>query len=158
MTYEILENPITIREGFIKEYINTETFSPDAFMWEHLKTEAEEVSIDKAIRKLKKINTPVHFISEGEGNPTFNNCSLEEYEEDKKGFACLASTEWLTEVLEYEWFSKGAVMFDGFNLGSDDILPDDIYVFDNSYSWFVIFTQEWDGDDLDSRLCYIYNL
>ena len=49
-------------------------------------------------------------------------------------------------------------MFDGFNLGSDDILPDDIYVFDNSYSWFVIFTQEWDGDDLDSRLCYMYNL
>ena len=78
MTYEILENPNTIREGFIKEHINTETFSPDAFMWEHLKTEAEEVSIDKAIRKLKKINTPVHFISEGEENPTYNNCSLEE--------------------------------------------------------------------------------
>ena len=54
MTYEILENPNSIREGFIKEHINTDTFKADSFMWEHLKTEAEEVSIDKAIRKLKK--------------------------------------------------------------------------------------------------------
>ena len=158
MTYEILENPNPIRDIFLKEHVNTESFNPQELMWQHLNKEIEEVSIDKAIRKLKKIKTPVYFISECEGNPTFNNCALEEYEEDKKGFACLADTEWLTEVLEYEWFNKGAVMFDGFNIGSDNTLPDDVYVFDNSASWFAVFTQEWDGEDLDSRLCYLYNL
>ena len=48
MTYEILENPNPIRDIFLKEHVNTESFNPQELMWQHLNKEVEEVSIDKA--------------------------------------------------------------------------------------------------------------
>ena len=44
------------------------------------------------------------------------------------------------------------------------ILPEDLYVFDSSMSWFVVFTHEtndWETEDLmkeaESRYCIIYS-
>ncbi len=158
MTYEKLGNPESIRENFMKNHIQMDEFNKEAHMWEHLKTEAEDITFERAIRKLRKMDKQLIFISECEGNNSFNNCALEDYSEDIKGFAATADADWLAEMIEYEWYNKGAMMFDGFDLGSNDILPDDLYVFDNNYDWFMIFTHESENDDEDSRICYAYNI
>ena len=156
MTYEFLPAPDEVRAQFITEHVSGEVGL--GYIWENLRNDAEEISFDSAVRILSRIKEPVHFISEGEGNPSFNNCALEEYEEDKKGFAAVADTDWLSEMIDYEWYNKSDMLFDGFNLCSNDILPDDLYVFAKDYSWFIAFTHQLKGYGPDTRYCLAYNI
>lgn len=156
MTYEKLENNMEIRKSFMKAHVSDD-FKEEMHMWSCFKSEAKKVSFRKALLLLGEQEGPVMFISEGEGNNTFNNCALEEYEDDIKGYSAMADTDWLAEMIEYEWDNKITMWEDGFNLGSNDILPDDLYVFDKSYQWFIVFTHEID-EETDVRLCYAYNI
>jgi len=156
MTYDFLPNPDQVRADFIKEHVKGEVGTK--YMWEVLRDDACEISFDDAVKKLRNMEGQIYFISEAEGNPSFNNCALEEYEEDKKGFAAYTDSEWLSEMLDYEWYNKGNMWEDGFDLGSNDILPDDVYAFDKSLSWFIVFTHEWDGDEPETRYCLAYNI
>lgn len=156
MTYEILENPENIRQEFVKKNVIDQI--ADKYMWEVLTKDAAVIPFEDAVKKLKTYNNPVYFISEAEGNPSFNNCALEEYEEDKKGFAAVADADWLAEMIDYEWVNKSTMWEDGFNLGSNDILPDDLYVFDKENNWFLVFTHEITGNNIDTRYCLSYNI
>ena len=156
MNYDYLPNPEGVRADFIKAHVKGDVGTK--YMWEELREDSLEISFDDAVKKLRNMDTQVWFISEAEGNPSFNNCALEEYEEDKKGFAAVADTDWLAEMIDYEWYNKSNMLFDGFDLGSNDILPDDVYVFDKSYNWFIAFTHEWKGDEPETRYCLAYNI
>lgn len=156
MTYELLDNPMEIRQKFTEKYTVDQIGSK--FMWEVLTKDAESINFDEAVKTLRRYDASVYFMGENEDNTSFNNCALEEYEEDKKGFAAVADADWLAEMIEYEWYNKITMWEDGFNLGSNDILPDDLYVFNKDFTWFMAFTNEISGDKPETRYCLSYNI
>ena len=69
----------------------------------------------------------------------------------------------LAKLIEKEWFETYILGEQGM-YNPNPILPEDLYVFDSSMSWFAVFTHEttdWETEDsmkeAESRYCIIYS-
>ena len=81
--------------------------------------------------------------------------------EEIKGFIAKADALELADLIEYEWLScyKLAAQY---MYNPDEILPADMYVFDETMNWFIAFTHETTDVETDdpikeseSRYCII---
>ena len=183
MNIEILENSGELRKSFIDRYVLTWNdfqveykefidemssknqvvdidFYNRSYLWDRISPKYPRVSFKEALDLLSNVDGDVFFMSEDENVP----CSAELlYGEDEiRSFVAKASAKELAELIEKEWFEAYKFMERDLFV-TDQILPEDLYVFDSSMRWFVIFTHEttdWQTEDLmkeaESRYCIIF--
>ena len=178
MNYRLLPEPHKIREKFIdtfvlsysefvslhKEYISelsaefSEEYYNKMFMWDRIIKSAHEINFSYALSILKNKTGEVLFFTE-----FYNTADSGMHEfsilNAHSEFAAVSCPQELAECISYEWFT----MYELYGQDSyrdDWILPQDLYVFDESFSWCLIFTHETDckTESADSRFClYVEN-
>ena len=131
-------------------------FYEQSFFWDRMSPKFPSVSMEEALDFLRKHSGPVLFMAE-KGEEGFSH--------GKKvvDFIAEALAHDLAAKIEQEWY-------DSYRLAMQDmydpnaILPEDLYVFDYSMTWCVVFTHEttdWESeiDDpmkaAESRVCII---
>ena len=157
MNIKFLNNTTEIREAFINCFVMSwdefqvkqkdwiakmaETNHPitvdwyeKAYMWDKMNPDFAGASMDTAIAFLKEHSGPVCFMAE-RGEDT--------YYQGKKivDFIGEADAHALAARIEKEWYDSYRLtaqnMYD-----PDAFLPDDLYVFDATMKWCVVFTHE----------------
>ena len=83
-----------------------------------------------------------------------------------KNFVAKADANELAELIEKEWF-ESYILAEQNMYNPEEILPADLYVFDSTMSWFIVFTHEttdWESEiekpmkAAASRYCIISNM
>lgn len=176
MYIKLLDNAKDIRKAFINRFVMpwdefklqhkdwiakmantscpiTADWYEKAFMWEKMNPNFSNVSMKNAVAFLKEHSGPVFFITE-RGNSAY--CQLVD-------FTAEADAHILAARIEQEWYDK--YRLEAQNMYNPDILfPSEVYVFDASMKWCVVFTHEttdWESelDDpmkaAESRVCII---
>ncbi len=123
------------------------------FMWERMNPKFPAVSMKDAIAFLKEHSGSVFFITE-RGNPAY--CQLVD-------FTAEADVHILADRIEQEWFDD--YRLEAQNMYNPDaFFPTEVYVFDASMKWCVVFTHEttdWEAEidnpmkAAESRVCII---
>jgi hypothetical protein len=176
MDVRFLEAADEIRERFIKQFIlsweefqrqhrpliakRAKTRYPidlqwyqDSYLWDKADPIFQSISFADALTFLQQQSGKVLFMSE-QGKYTTKQIRDSVGEADARELAAEIKKEWLDSyTLSPGWYDP------------DAFLTDDLYVFDLSMQWCVIFTHETTLDDPDpedimqeaeSRLCLIY--
>lgn len=174
MEYKLLTNSKTIRSLFIAQFVESfEEFSEHhqefisrlrtafnreyydkMFMWDRIWKNVRQISFADALDILKKKEQPVLFLTESPQVEVREYCKLNNQCE----FVAQAEASDLAECISYEWFAEYKLLAQNCSL-ADPILPSDLYVFDDSYTWCLIFTHEtddWDNwENADARVCFL---
>lgn len=180
MKISILKNSKEIRQAFIDKFTMTEDefrkkcrgwieavedencviVYEERYLWELMDYHA--ISFAKSLELLKTLSGDVYFMSENEEKPDCLGIRVEGVEH-KGGVAKMNAKE-LAELIEFEWN-------EGWRLSALDryltntVLPEDIYVFDETMEHLLVFTHENDYWELEieqpmkaaaSRFCMMY--
>ena len=176
MYIKLLDNAKDIRKAFINRFVMpwdafqiqhkdwiakmaktnhpiTSDWYERAFMWEKMNSTSSNVSMKDAVAFLKEHSGSVFFLTE-RGNCAY--CQLVD-------FIAEADAHALAAKIEQEWY-------DDYRLEAQNMynpnafFPAEVYVFDTSMNWCVVFTHEttdWESelDDpmkaAESRVCII---
>ena len=171
MDYEYSENDVELHKSFCyqfvltfdefkakfedSEWIKNSPVSIDEVyesnpLWDKLRHEGEITSFEDALSLLKRKNQRVMLVCERD------NCIG-----DSGKIAIIADSAELAEDISFEWYTSYELYEQNCYM-ENAVLPEDIYVFDETYSWYIIFTHEypWDEDNeyYEKRLCITYGL
>ena len=120
------------------------------FLWDKLDVDAsgfETVSFAKALALLRSLPDDVLLMSENEDNP--NGCGIRIGGTEQKGCVARANAAELAERIEFEWYESWRLFAQDMYL-AETVLPDDLYVFDESMEHVIVFTHE--NDNWESEL------
>lgn len=169
MEYRLLSNPGEIRRLFMERYVESyeefrerhkewiarlhtafhKEYYDKMFMWDRLIPGSCAIRFADALARLKNNTGEVLFLTESTQCGTRQFCRLNNRDE----FAAAADGKDLAQCISYEWYTECELFEQGRCL-ADPILPSDLYVFDGSLSWCLIFTHETDEtESADSRFC-----
>lgn len=137
-------------------------FYNKSYMWDKISSKYSRVSFHEALKYLSSINNDVIFISEDENVP----CCAELFIDglNIRNFIAQSNAKDLAKLIEKEWF-EGYTLAEKGMYNPNPILPEDLYVFDKSMSWFAIFTHEttdWESElddpmkSAESRYCILF--
>lgn len=128
----------------------TQEWYESSYLWDRMDPDFIRTNMKEALALLRGHHGTVLFMTE-QGEDAYYN--------GRKSIAFIAETEVLelAERIEYEWYHYGERMING-----RTEIPDDIYVFDESVTWCIVFTHEtWGPNRIDpingdeSRYCII---
>jgi len=132
----------------------------ESLMWDKMPTTYPKVSFNKALNFLKSKNHEIIFISETDNYPFAFPLTYKG--ENIPSFIAKADAKALASLIEYEWFESYRLAEQGM-YNPDFMLPEDLYVFDDSFEWVIVFTHEtldYETESLmveaESRLCIMY--
>lgn len=185
MKIDVLQGAQHLRERFIQKYVVTwEQFQilyqdfieerakkgypidkewyHQAYLWDKMHPDFKAVSFSASLASLRQKSGYVLFMSEDE---THNYPGkLFPLTERITNFVARMDSVELAELIEREWF-------DDYRLAEQNmynpapVLPEDLYVFDESMEWFIVFTHEtadWESETDEpmkaaaSRYCIVY--
>lgn len=169
MEIKLLENPNFTRKCFEENFVMTWAVFQDkqrkwiaemaeayylidanwydqAYMWDRMDPKYPRVFFREALLALREHKGNVFIMSEGEshrypGELQYQNTSV-------IGFVAQVDVNELANLVEEEWLAS-------FGLGKQTetnctpVLPEDLYVFDETMTWFVVFTHE--ASDLNAQ-------
>ncbi|MBR6108118.1 MAG: hypothetical protein IKQ36_00100 [Clostridia bacterium] len=178
MGIKYLENTADIEQAFMSRFVMSwETFQirqnewiaemekqnypidmrwyESSYFWDRMDPDYPRVSMAEALNELRAHSGPVLFMTEKGENTCF---------EGKKSVDYIAEADAseLAERIEHDWYESYRLFEQGRYLV--DELPEDLYVFDRSMTWCVVFTHEtwdWEAESTDmmkaaeSRYCII---
>ena len=135
-----------------------------AYLWDRLNCTDSVASFDSALEALKSHSDRVLIMSEDE---THRYPGVLFYQNAKiKNFVARVNAEQLAKLIEDEWY--GVYRMAEQNMyNPNPILPEDLYIFDESMKWLIVFTHEtmdWESEIDDpmksaqSRYCIVYNI
>lgn len=133
----------------------------DSYIWDKMSPDLPEVSFEEALALLRGKRGTVLFMSEAEssGKP----CALLHHGRRVCDFVAMADPRELADRIEYEWFESARLFWEENSFMADAILPDDLYVFDTTLEWVLVFTHESDPaldgtrEGAASRLCLAFD-
>lgn len=144
-----------ISEMSKRNYLIDKKWYDSAYMWEKMAPTSSHVSMKEALDFLRKHSGKVLLMTEKNEPKYFN----------RKRIDYIAGTDahQLADRIEYEWYNSYELIEQYMYI--PDALPCDLYVFDSSMKWCVVFTHEttdWEaeknGDMMkaaQSRYCII---
>ena len=185
MEIQLLENATEIRNTFINTFVlswdefqikqkawiaemakNKYTIDinwyKQAYLWDKLNFDFSVATFSKALSELKTHSGKVLIMSEDETlccpNELFYN------NEKVKNFVAQVDVKELAKLIEDEWYDSYKLAAQNM-YNPDAVLPEDLYVFDESMTWLVVFTHEttdWELDEnnpmkqAETRYCIIH--
>ncbi len=185
MEIQLIENALEIRDKFINNFVlSWDEFQikqkdwiaemaknkyaidinwyKQAYLWDKLNFDFPVASFSDALSALKAHAGKVLIMSEDE-----TLCCPSElfYNNEKiKNFVGKVYAEELAALIEDEWYDSYKLAAQNM-YNPDAVLPEDLYVFDESMTWLVVFTHEttdWEFDEnnpmkqAETRYCIIY--
>lgn len=126
------------------------------YMWCRMDEKFPDVSFREALAFLREIPGDVYFMSEDENVPLSPKSFLQ-------NSVARGSARELADLTEEEWFEDYRLAMEN-RYNPDHILPSEVYAFDDSMTWCVVFTHEttdWESewDDpmkaAESRYCIL---
>lgn len=127
-----------------------------AFWWDKMRPDNSSISFSEALAQLRSISGPVLFMAEQDEDTNYEGRHI-------RNFVGQADAVALAGRIEEEWFES-------YELAEQNMynpcafLPSDLYVFDASMTWYIVFTHEttdWEAELDDpmkaaaSRYCII---
>ena len=179
MNIKLLDNANDIRNAFVDRFVMpwdqfqlvrkdwvakmTKTNYPinkdwyeRSYMWDRMNPDFPHVSMEEALAFLREYSTPVLFMTEKGEDTNYRGIKIVDYVAEADAHA-------LAFRIEREWYDSyrltAQYMYD-----PDAFLPDDLYVFDSSMKWCIVFTHEttdWESEidnpmkAAESRYCII---
>ena len=125
-----------------------------AFLWEKMSPDIPAVDFDRALTLLRGRAGKVLVLSESEMSGHDGGLVL--YGRKVYDFVAIADPRELADRLEYEWNNEDRLYFEG-----KLTLPSDVYVFDTTLEWVIVFTHEWYADTdggVEPRVCKAFGL
>ena len=126
-----------------------------AFLWEKMSPDIPDVDFEQALALLRGRAGNVLFLSESEMSGHGGGLVL--HGRKVYDFVAIADPKELADCLEYEWNNEGSLYFEG-----KLTLPSDVYVFDTTLEWVLVFTHEfWESDtggDMQARICKAFGM
>ena len=179
MNFKLLDNTADIRKSFTDRFVMSwdefqikqknwitemaKTNYPiniawyeQSYMWDKMNPDFPRVSMKEALTFLREHNGSVFFMTEKDEDI---------YYQGKKSvdFIAEADAHTLAERIEQEWYESYRLAEQNL-YNADAFLPEDLYVFDLSMKWCVVFTHETTNWELEidnpmkaaeSRYCII---
>ncbi len=130
-----------------------------AYLWD--KMSMPSVNFRKALELLRARKGSVLFMSEPEISG--HDAALYLHGRETYDFVAIADARELADRIEYEWFESWRWALEGGSLG-ELILPDELYVFDTTFDWVIVFTHEndpeYDGkpEGAETRFCMAFGV
>ncbi len=177
MNYKLLENTKELGERFLarftlpweefrvelKDFIaemeksnHTVDFAfyERSLFWDRMSPKFPSVSMEEALEFLRKQSGSVFFMSEKREEGSCQGKMVVD-------FIAEADARDLAAKINQEWYDSYRLAME-YRYDPNAILPEDLYVFDSSMTWCVVFTHEttdWESDDpmkeAESRVCMI---
>lgn len=133
----------------------------ESLMWDRMHPHYPKVSFVEALALLREKKGKVLFMSEDEKYP-WPSCELLYNNKNIRNFIAEADSNELADLIEDEWFGFYRLAAQG-RYNPNEILPADLYVFDPSMEWFIVFTHETTDVETDdpvkeseSRYCIVH--
>ena len=128
-----------------------EKYYSEMFMWDRVTKDDRVISFADALAILRSMNTEVFFITEDFKCKSYDFCKLNKQIE----YVAASKAQELADCISFEWFTVYELLEQNQYL-ADSTLPSDLYVFDKSFTWCLIFTHETDEtESAESRLCIL---
>lgn len=124
--------------------------------WSKIKC-CEEISFTDALSFLSKTDNDVYFMSDPELEGYFG-MHLLNWDSNSIGFVAVHNApKEFAEFIYDEWKRSYTVDYENEEEWFDPLLPDDLYVFDESFSWMLVFTHHNVDDFAPDRVENSYN-
>lgn len=179
MNIEYLENTTDIGEAFKNRFVLTwdsfqvrhkdwidemnrrnypidKQWYDQAYMWDRMDPAFSHVSMKEALDYLRRHFGTVLFMTEKGERECFQGAKTID-------FIAKVNSDQLADRIEFEWYESYRLVEQDRYI--PDALPDDLYVFDSSMKWCVVFTHEttdWEAEKAhdwmkvaQSRYCII---
>ena len=151
----------TLHPDFVSDLSDYDRWYDEAYLWDKMSPDLPEVNIRNALNLLRTREDTVLFMSESEisGNPG----GLIHRGRQVHDYVAMADPHELADRIEYEWFEGHRLFLEDCYL-TDAILPEDLYVFDTTLDWVIVFTHETDPnkdltpESAETRLCFAFGL
>jgi hypothetical protein len=114
----------------------------ETYLWDKMSPDLPQVSFDKALACLRERKGTVLFMSESESSR--KPCALLYHGRPLSDFVAMADPRELADRIEYEWMESARLFWEENRFMEDGILPEDLYVFDTTLDWIIVFTHESD--------------
>ena len=133
----------------------------EVIYWSKIKP-CEEIEFTDALSFLSNFDNPVYFMSDPELEG-YVRMHLLNLDSDSIGFVAVHNdSKAFAEFIYDEWKLRYTFDYENEEEWYDPPLPDDLYVFDDSFSWMLVFTHH-NRDDFSServensfnRLCFL---
>ena len=127
-----------------------EKYYSEMYMWDRITKNDRVISFADALNLLRNKNEEVLFLTEDPKCRIYDFCELNK----ETYFVAVSLAQELAECISYEWFTSYELIAQYCYL-ADKILPEDLYVFDRSFTWCLVFTHETTDENqtAESRLC-----
>ena len=109
----------------------------EAYLWEKMSPDLPAVDFDTALSLLRSQRGTVLFMSESESS--HKPCGMIRYGREVCDFGAMADAGELADRIELEW--KGSPRLTR-EAPHELTLPEDLYVYDTTLDWVIIFTHE----------------
>lgn len=109
----------------------------EAYLWEKLSPDLPVVDFDTALSLLRERKGTILFMSESESS--HKPCALLHHGREVCDFVAMADAGDLADRIEYEWKEYPLLTRES---PHELTLPEDLYVFDTTLEWVIVFTHE----------------
>ena len=154
--YPALEDSLTM------DGVDTVAWYNETYLWDKMSPDMPQISFSEALTRLRSRQGSVLIMSESEDS--HKPCSLVHHGRPMSDFVAIVDPLELADRIEYEWLESARLFGEEGSFLTDGILPDDLYVFDTTLDWVIVFTHESDpGADgtregASSRLCLAFGI
>ena len=109
----------------------------EAYLWEKMSPDLPVVDFDTALSLLRSRGGTVLFMSESESS--HKPCGMIRYGREVCDFVAMADAGELADRIEYEWREYPRLSREA---PHELTLPEDLYVYDTTLDWVIIFTHK----------------
>ena len=124
----------------------------EAYLWEKMSPDLPVVDFDTALSLLRSRGGTVLFMSESESS--HKPCGMIRYGREVCDFVAMADAGELADRIEYEWREYPRLTREA---PQELTLPEDLYVYDTTLDWVIIFTHETVTPP-ETRFCCAFGL
>ena len=141
--------------------VNGDTYAKNwydnSLLWEKLNFPVVVATFDEALSYLSTKQGRVMFMAEGSEHPYPGELQL--FGQKFVDFVAIAEAEELAQLIRQEW-AETNLLYQMDMYYPNPILPDDIYVFDKTMDWLLVFTHETTDCEImsqaENRCCIIH--
>ena len=152
----------SLEENLYREGIDPCEWYDTAYLWDKMSPDMPEVSFAEALARLRSRQGSVLIMSESEDS--HKPGALIHHGRPMSDFVAIVDPLELADRIEYEWLESARLLWEEGSFLTDGILPDDLYVFDTTLDWVIVFTHESDPgadgtrESASSRLCLAFGI
>lgn len=159
---ELLSLYPTLEESLLSDGIDPADWYNGTYLWDKMSPELPAIPFAEALTRLRSRQGSVLIMSEAED--THKPCALRHYGREICDFVAIVDPAELADTVAHEWRESARLAEEEHQAPQAPVLPLDLYVFDTTLEWVIVFTHESNPaetapeDGPPSRLCFSFGI